>query len=169
MIAWGEPRTGRMRISATSAIIAIPPLELPPTIRFAGVHWLAKKEFHLTLLDRSAMEAVARAGSATALVREAAKGIELAARLTGELWMLEEPPARTLIARAELDGAAALLGRLAEAGVVIEEPPFHVTLYTLGTSRGIGIHTMKELRSLGRELDESERGELLARLTAPGA
>jgi hypothetical protein len=169
MRAWDAPLTGHVRLGATSAIVSIPPLDLPATVEFAGLRWLAKKEFHLTLLDSAAMEAVGSIGPANALVSEAARGIEFAARLTGGIWMLEEPPARTLIALAELDGARGFFGRLADSGVRLEVPPFHVTLFTRGTSRGIGVHTMDELHALGRELAAGERKDLLARITAPVA
>jgi hypothetical protein len=167
--SWSSPLIGHVRISVTSAIVSIPPLDLPGTVVFAGLRWLAKKEFHLTLLDRNAMEAVGRVGPPDALVRQAARGIEFTGHLTGGIWLLEEPPAKTLIGLADLDGARAFFGRLADSGARLEQPPFHVTLFTLGTSRGIGVHTMDELRSLGRELTAAEREDLLSRITAQGA
>jgi hypothetical protein len=44
----------------------------------------------------------------------------------------------------------------------IERPPYHVTLYTIGTLRGIGVATRAELERLGEPLAAPERDALLS-------
>lgn len=160
---------GRVRVAATSAILSIPPLDLPSTVELSGSHWLAKKELHVTLLGRDAMESIGRGSRGPVVVRDAAKGMELEVRLTDELWLLEEPPASTIIARAEVPDAAELFAKISDAsGAKLEEPPYHVTLFTRGTSRGIGVHSLEELRSAGRELTDAERKRLLDQIRDRG-
>jgi hypothetical protein len=49
-----------------------------------------------------------------------------------------------------------------EFQTVIERPPYHVTLYTIGTLRGIGTATRAELERLGEPLTAPERDALLS-------
>jgi hypothetical protein len=121
-------------------IVHIPPLNIPPTLHYDDADWLAKKEFHVTLLDTE---------TETLLGERARKrGIRFEVVLRDEFWMLTKGRARSIIQMCDVRGAAEFYARLG-----IERPPLHVTLYTIGDRRGIGVASHVELERVGTRIN----------------
>jgi hypothetical protein len=131
-------------------ILHIPPLLIPPTIHFDGVEWLAKREFHVTMLNTESEELLGRRA-----ISAAKKGLHFEVALRDEHWMLTKGRARSIIRVCDVAGADEFFARLG-----IEKPPLHVTLYTIGDRRGIGIATHDELDRIGARI----RSPLILRL-----
>lgn len=137
--------------------------KLPETITFAEAVWSAKPEYHVTLVGKGMMRSLvdelgllSLARIETAIVR-ARRNVPFRVHMREELWWIEEEGARTIVQMCEVDGGETFFRRLDEAlGVEIPRPPYHVTLYTLRTRKGIGIASETVLRELGRRLTDDE-------------
>jgi hypothetical protein len=143
---------------------AIVPFEHPPipdVIRFGGADWRAKREFHVTLAGTTTMRGVT--ADADELVKRAAQGLVFTITLRDELWQIRENETQAIIRMCDLEGAEEFFLRLeSEMLRAVARPPYHVTLYTIGTLRGIGIATDAELHRLGKQIIDPERTTLLS-------
>ena len=86
-----------------------------------------------------------------------------ASRFATSSGIVREEKTRTIIRMCDVDGAEeffAVLERNCRPS--IERPPYHVTLYTIGTLRGIGIATRADLERLGEPIAGAERDALLS-------
>lgn len=137
------------------AFLALPSLELPPALDLFGETWRVKPEFHVTLLGT---EALRRAGNEEA--DRAARGLEFDVRLGQDFYRLDEGDARTLIVLCEVENGDSFFSRLGWR----EQPPYHVTLYTIGTEIGIGLASHDDLARLGTPIRGAERDILLKAL-----
>lgn len=124
-------------------ILRIQPLTIPSTVDFDGAKWLAKREFHVTMLNA---EQVTELGSRA--VSSAKKGLRFEVTLRDEHWMLTKGRARSIIRMCDVAGSDEFFARLG-----IEKPPLHVTLYTIGDRRGIGVATHDELDRIGTRIE----------------
>lgn len=152
---------GRLLVAPASAIVRIEAPRLAPRLELAGRTFLAKREFHLTILGREkAGQLAAAAGGieeAARLIRKAWRGASVRIEAGDELWMLDEPPIASIVLECRVEGGETFFRALSEAGALFEPPPWHVTLYLSGSGKGIGVHSVEELERLGRRLDADER------------
>jgi len=123
-------------------ILHIPPLVIPPTLHFDEADWLAKREFHVTMLNTESEELLGRR-----TIAAARRGLHFELALRDEHWMLAKGRARSIIRMCDVAGADEFFARLG-----IEKPPLHVTLYTIGDRRGIGIAARDELDRIGTRI-----------------
>jgi hypothetical protein len=134
------------------------------TIALRGDRWKAKKEFHVTLIGSGREEELARgkaAASADEAIDTAVEGRRFTVRLREEAWRVSRGRERTIIVLCEVEGAEEFFTRLEEVlGSSIERPPYHVTIYTVGSQKGIGLATRKELERKGSRLTPDEMEEL---------
>ncbi|MDP9360818.1 MAG: hypothetical protein M3P29_05130 [Acidobacteriota bacterium] len=138
---------------------------IPDVIHFAEIDWRAKREFHVTLLGSTTMRALIGGGEVNAddAIKRAAWKLAFTITLCDALWQMREKEMRTVIRMCDVGGAEEFFARLEEElQTPIERPPYHVTLYTIGTLRGIGIATRAELERLGREIAGAERDALMS-------
>lgn len=170
---WDEPRLpGRFRCAETSAILQIEAPAVPNEIEFLGRGWRAKREFHVTLLGSEAMEKIraAAADEVVRIVRRLARSPRMSVQPGTAFWILEEPPQATIAVECAVHGAAWFYQRIDETfRVAIEPPPFHVTLFTAGGGKGIGIHSREAMEELGRRLTSEEEEGLEAAMRSRGA
>jgi hypothetical protein len=116
-------------------LLPVERLPIAPGIQFDGREWLAKREFHVTLLNEERAKELGR----RALSR-AKSGLDLRVRLRDEYMRAVKGRAQSILRMCDVDAAAELYSRLG-----IDPPPLHVTLYTFGDGRGIGIASHAEL------------------------
>jgi hypothetical protein len=157
-------------------LLPVDPAAWPPlrrTLALDGIAFAAKRELHLTLVGRAlgAEIAAARArdpGFAAALA-EAVSAPDWSFRRTGAyLRLLRRGEGRgrhsiirhSIIERVEMPAMAPLHARLgALLGRALPVPPPHVTLYTAGDARGIGLPDEASLaRYAARRVDADELG-----------
>ncbi len=133
---------------------------MPLRIELAGREFDVKSEFHVTLLGREIllhaglidMPALAHA------IRHAARGVSLDVQLIDDLRLVSEDEAATIIQMCSVTGSEEFFQRFAgHTGRTIARPPYHVTLYTSGTRKGISLRSEAELQRLGRPLAPDER------------
>lgn len=137
--------------------------KLQETIDFLGARWTAKPEFHVTLIGKAAMRALidelgilSLARVETAIVR-ARRNVPFRVHMRPELWLMREENARTIIQTCDVDGGETFFLRLENVlALKIERPPYHVTLYTIGTHKGIGVASTAVLRDLGTLLTDDD-------------
>lgn len=141
---------------------------LPPVLVLDGIRFAAKRELHLTLIGRALgaelQAACARDHGFAAAVADAVAAADWSFRRTGRyLRLLRRGEGRrrhSIIERIELPAMApfhARLGRL--LGRALPVPPPHVTLYTAGDPRGIGVPDEASLaRCAARPVDADELG-----------
>jgi hypothetical protein len=149
---------GRFTRRGGGAIVHFEHPPIPDVIRFGGADWRAKREFHVTLTGTTMMNAVT-----DEMVKRAASGLTFAVTLQDELWQIRENETQTIIRMCDVEGAEEFFERL-ERGMLkaIARPPYHVTLYTIGTLRGIGIPTHVDLHRLGKQIIDPERATLMS-------
>jgi hypothetical protein len=138
---------------------------IPDVIRMGDLDWRAKHELHVTLIGSTTMRALAegRETSSDDAIKRAARNLTFTVTPRDELWQVNEKEAHTVIRMCDVGGADPFFARLEqELRSAIERPPYHVTLYTIGTLRGIGIATRAELERLGGEISGAERDALLS-------
>jgi hypothetical protein len=123
-------------------ILRIPPLVIPPTIHFDDAGWLAKREFHVTMLNTESEESLGKRA-----ISAAKRGLRFEVTVRDEHWLLTKGRARSIIRMCDVAGADEFFARLG-----VEKPPLHVTLYTIGDRRGIGIATHDELDRIGTRI-----------------
>jgi hypothetical protein len=76
---------------------------------------------------------------------------------------MREEKTRTIVRMCDVAGAEEFFAGLErELQTATERPPYHVTLYTIGTLRGIGAATRAELERLGEPIAGPERDALLS-------
>lgn len=128
-------------------------------IEFDGRAFRAKSGFHVTLLGR---EILTRAGlidfpDLESAIRSAARGVKFSVDFRDEYWLISEKQAGTIIRMCDVNGADEFYRNFeGQTGQVIERPPYHVTLYTSGTAKGIGVTTAGDLERLGRRLSADD-------------
>ena len=86
-------------------------------------------------------------------IRAAARGTKFTVELRDEFWLVTEDEAATIVRLCDVGSAEEFYRRFeTQTGRRIERPPYHVTLYTSGMSKGIGIVSANDLETLGRRL-----------------
>lgn len=162
---WDGPRLPvRFRCAETSAILQIEAPAVPNEIAFAGRTWRAKREFHVTLLGGEAMERISSAtDKPVTTIRRIARQARMAVEPKNSFWTLEEPPVATIIVECDVFGGRSFYDRIETSlGLRIDPPPFHITLFTSGAAKGIGVHTRVELEELGSRLNADQEALLAA-------
>ena len=162
-----------------SAIVPLPPLELPEEIEALGEIWLRKPEFHVTAAHVDTLTRFVCEGTGAsedearepvlATLRRAAWEHEIGAIATrDELRVVREGEERTIVVMVDAPGVGRLHRRLGEQlGVELSPPPAHITIYTGPEERGgIGLHTADDLGRLTEEIAGAE-GERLRAAIGP--
>jgi hypothetical protein len=150
---------GRLTRRGGGAILHFDHPSIPDVIRFAGADWRAKREFHVTLAGNTTMALMT--DDADDVIKRAARRLTFAVTPRDEFWEVREEKTRTIIRMCDVDGAEEFFTKLeTEMQLSIERPPYHVTLYTIGTLRGIGVATRAELERLGQQIEGHERDAL---------
>jgi hypothetical protein len=97
------------------------------------------------------------------VIKRAARRLTFAITPRDEFWHVRENQTRAIIRMCDVEGAEEFFTRLeGETQMAVERPPYHVTLYTIGTLRGIGLPVRAELTRLGDEIDGPERAALMS-------
>src|SRR3954452_10541045 len=152
---------GRFTRRGGGAIVHFEHPPIPDVIRFAGADWRGKREVHVTLAGATTIRGVAL--EADEMVKRAARHLSFTITLRDELWHVRENDAQAIIRMCDVDGAEEFFTKLErEMLKAIARPPYHVTLYTIGTLRGIGIPTHVELHRLGKQIIGPERDALMS-------
>jgi len=152
---------GRLTRRGGGAILHFDHPPIPDVIRFAGADWRAKREFHVTLAGSTAMALMS--DDADDVIKRAARRLVFTVTLRDEFWAMREEKMRTIIRMCDVAGAEEFFARIeSDLQISIERPPYHVTLYTIGTLRGIGVATRAELERLGTEIAGQERDALMS-------
>jgi len=152
---------GRLTRRGGGAVVHFDHPPIPDVIRFAGADWRAKREFHVTLAGTTTMRALT--AEADEMIKRATRGLSISITPRDELWQIRENETRAIIRMCDVEGAEDFFTRLeGETLKAIARPPYHVTLYTIGTLRGIGIPTYVELHRLGEEIADPERATLMS-------
>ncbi len=152
---------GRLTRRGGGAIVHFDHPPIPDVIRFAGEDWRAKREFHVTLAGETTMRALT--SEPDDAIKRSACRLTFTIALRGELWQVRENTARAIIRMCDVSGAEEFFIRLEdETHTAIERPPYHVTIYTIGTLRGIGLATRADLERLGEEINGPERDSLMS-------
>ncbi len=150
---------GRLTRRGGGAIVHFDHAPIPDVIRFAGADWRAKREFHVTLFGAAMIRALT--SHEDDVIKRAARRLAFSVTLREEMWEVREDPMRAIIRLCDVGGAEELFSRLeGELNTRIERPPYHVTLYTIGTLRGIGLATRADLERCGEEITGIEREAL---------
>lgn len=152
---------GRFTRRGGGAIVHFDHPPIPDVIRFGGADWRAKREFHITLAGTTTMRRLTP--DPDDVIKRAARRLTFNITLRDEFWHMREEKTRTIIRMCDVGGAEEFFAGLErELHTVVERPPYHVTLYTIGTLRGIGVATRAELERLGEPLAAPERDALLS-------
>jgi hypothetical protein len=139
-------------------------LRMPRQVEFAGRPFQVKGEFHVTLLGR---EALRQAGllelpSLGGAIRQAAHGVRFSVEVLDDFLLVENDGAATIIRMCNVNGAEEFFRRFeSEMGAEMARPPYHVTLYTAGARRGVGLGSPADLERLGRRITDEERRKYL--------
>jgi hypothetical protein len=130
---------------------------LPDTeVVFKGKVFKPKEELHITIVSREAAEKMKAHLEARPEDREVVETLIEAADWTyrkGSQYfhVREEPEVETLIQMAEVRGLDPFYRRISRLiGHKLELPPTHITLYTRGTERGIGLPDSKVFGQLAQ-------------------
>jgi len=152
---------GRFTRRGGGAIVHFDHPPIPDVIRFAGEDWRAKREFHVTLVGTTAMRKLTP--DPDDVIKRAARRLTFRITPRDEFWHMREENTRAIVRMCDVDGAEEFFAGLErELQTVIERPPYHVTLYTIGTLRGIGAATRAEIERLGEPIEGAERDALLS-------
>ena len=152
---------GRFTRRGGGAIVHFDHPPIPDVIHFAGADWRAKREFHVTLAGATMMRNLT--ADPDEIIKRAARRLTFRITPRDEFWHMREEKTRTIVRMCDVDGAEEFFAGLErELQTVIERPPYHVTLYTIGTLRGIGVATRAELEHLGEPIEGAERNALLS-------
>jgi hypothetical protein len=152
---------GRFTRRGGGAIVHFDHPAIPDVIHFAGADWRAKREFHVTLVGSTMMRNLI--ADPDDVIKRAARRLTFRITALDEFWLLHEENTRAIIRMCDVDSAEEFFAGLErELQIVIERPPYHVTLYTIGTLRGIGAATRAELERLGEPIAGPERDALLS-------
>ena len=152
---------GRFTRRGGGAIVHFDHPPIPDVIRFAGEDWRAKREFHVTLVGTTTMRKLTP--DPDDVIKRAARRLTFRITPRDEFWHMREENTRAIVRMCDVDGAEEFFAGLErELQTVIERPPYHVTLYTIGTLRGIGAATRAEIERLGEPIEGAERDALLS-------
>ena len=152
---------GRFTRRGGGAIVHFDHPPIPDVIHFAGADWRAKREFHVTLAGTTTMRNLTP--DPDDVIKRAARRLTFRITPRDEFWHMREENTRTIVRMCDVDGAEEFFAGLErELQTVIERPPYHVTLYTIGTLRGIGAATRAEIERLGEPIEGAERDALLS-------
>jgi hypothetical protein len=152
---------GRLTRHGGGAIVHFDHPSIPDVIRFDGADWRAKREFHVTLTGTTMMHALS--AEPDDVIKRAARSLSFTIALRGELWQVCENDTRAIIRMCDVGGAEEFFTRLeGEMQMAIERPPYHVTLFTMRTLRGIGLATRADLERMGQEIAGPERDTLMS-------
>jgi hypothetical protein len=152
---------GRFTRRGGGAIVHFDHPPIPDVIRFAGADWRAKREFHVTLAGSTTMRTLS--SDPDDVIKRAARRLAFRVTPLDDFWHLREERTQTIIRMCDVVGAEELFAGLErELQIPIERPPYHVTLYTIGTLRGIGVATRAELERFGEAITGPERDALLS-------
>lgn len=152
---------GRLTRRGGGAVIHFDHLPISDVIQIAGADWRAKREFHVTLAGTSAMRELT--SDPDGVIKRAARRLTFAVTPRDDFWHVRKEKARTIIRMCDVGGAEEFFARLEnEIRAAIERPPYHVTLYTIGTLRGIGLRSRAELERWGSEITGAERDALMS-------
>jgi hypothetical protein len=152
---------GRFTRRGGGAIVHFDHPPIPDVIHFAGADWRAKREFHVTLAGATMMRDLTP--DADDVIKRAARRLTFRITPLDQLWEMREEKTRTIVRMCDVAGADEFFAGLErELQMAIERPPYHVTLYTIGTLRGIGVATRAELERLGEPIVGPERDALLS-------
>jgi hypothetical protein len=155
------PFRGRFTRRGGGAIVHFDHPAIPDVIHFAGEDWRAKREFHITLIGTSTMRLLSP--DPDDIIKRAARRLTFSITCRDEFWQVREKETRAIIRVCDVSGAEEFLAGLEqELQTLIERPPYHVTLYTIGTLRGIGLASSAELGRLGQQLTGTEMNTLLS-------
>ena len=156
---------GRLSRRSGGAILHFSHPPIPDVIRFRDNDFRAKREFHVTLIGSTTMRTLMKESDLDVedVLRRAGRKLAFSVALRDELWHLRENETRTLIRLCDVSGADEFFTRIEdELQIATERPPYHVTLYTIGTLRGIGIATHADLEQFGEKIEGAERDALLS-------
>lgn len=152
-------------------LVDLPPLALPAQIDFDGRRWEVKAEFHVTLVGSDTLQSLVSRHGVTSIVKlelalsRSVENLNFIAHPHDDFWLVTEDEAATIIQRCDLEGGDEFFSRLnRELADSIEIPPYHITLYCIGTTKGIGVPTYSALESMGRRLSVNERAAFLRAL-----
>jgi len=152
---------GRFTRRGGGAIVHFDHPPIPDVIHFAGADWRAKREFHVTLAGATTMRNLT--ADPDEIIKRAARRLTFRITPRDEFWHMREENTRTIVRMCDVDSAEEFFAGLErELQTVIERPPYHVTLYTIGTLRGIGAATRAEIERLGAPIEGAERDALLS-------
>ncbi|HSY51322.1 MAG TPA: hypothetical protein VLC46_21135 [Thermoanaerobaculia bacterium] len=152
---------GRFTRHGGGAIIHFDHPPIPDVVHFAGADWRAKREFHVTLTGTTTMRELT--AEPDDVIKRAARSLTFTIVLRGELWHVRENDTRAIIRMCDVRGAEEFFARLeGELQIAVDRPPYHVTLYTIGTLRGIGLATGADLERMGQEITGPERDALMS-------
>jgi hypothetical protein len=152
---------GRFTRRGGGAIVHFDHPSIPDVIHFADADWRAKREFHVTLIGATAMRDLTP--NADDVIKRAARRLTFRITPRDELWEMREEKTRAIVRMCDVAGAEEFfVGLERELQTAIERPPYHVTLYTIGTLRGIGVATRADLERLGEPIAGPERDALLS-------
>lgn len=136
-------------------------------LRWNGSVFAPKPELHITICAARAGDALA-----AALKQRADLADEVRAAIQAHDWRFTRQPqlahiakragVETLVQRVDLPALPAFYDLLRRwTGTVLEVPPAHVTLYTLGVPRGIGIATEADFQRMQRAILTFDQLEVL--------
>ena len=152
---------GRFTRRGGGAIVHFDHPPIPDVIHFAGADWRAKREFHVTLAGATTLRDLTP--DADDVIKRAARRLVFRITPLDEFWEMREEKTRTIIRMCDVAGAEDFFAGLErELQTPIERPPLHVTLYTIGTLRGIGVASRAGLERLGTPIAGPERDALLS-------
>jgi hypothetical protein len=152
---------GRFTRRGGGAIVHFDHPPIPDVIHLGGADWRAKREFHVTLAGTTTMRNLT--ANADDVIKRAARRLTFRITPRDEFWHMREEKTQTIVRICDVDGAEEFFAGLErELQTIIERPPYHVTLYTIGTLRGIGVATCAEMESLGEAIGDLERDALLS-------
>jgi hypothetical protein len=116
-------------------------------VAYRGRIFQPKEELHITILSRSAAETLKqrREGQPTDLdrVKQLIEDTDWSYRKRNEFYRVEEVPGiESIVQMVDAPSLSAFFRELSQiAGQELEPPPAHVTLYTRGNPKGIGLST----------------------------
>jgi hypothetical protein len=152
---------GRFTRRGGGAIVHFDHPPIPDVIHFAGADWRAKREFHVTLAGTTMMRTLAP--DPDDMIKRAARRLTFRITPADDFWEMREENTRAIVRMCDVTGAEEFYGALErQLHIAIERPPYHVTLYTIGTLRGIGAATQAELERLGKPIAGADRDALLS-------
>jgi hypothetical protein len=141
---------------------------LPARIDALGMEWERKREFHLTVLPRALVEAVAAHRRGRPEPWDAVAGV-LSGRALGPLTTRDDvrrvtrpdDELRTLIVMVDAPGLVPIYRDLSAAlEVQLRPPPAHVTLYSTDPAHGIGIENDPQLAERAPPLTSAQQREV---------